>query len=132
MSERTYKGRREFRPGRGAVVIVVFITALFAAVTLVSFRARGWDWVSVGMALATVFVGLGAVVESVVLRIRLTDDALIVTDLRGRRRYDIATIEGIEEAKGCPPALRLKDGRWVKLPSVGSNLGNSVRAWLKR
>jgi hypothetical protein len=27
--------------------------------------------------------------------------------------------------------LRLKGGRWVKLPSVGGNLGNSVRAWLK-
>jgi hypothetical protein len=56
---------------------------------------------------------------------------MVVRDLRGRRRYPIADIEGIEEAKGVAPALRLKGGRWVKLPSVGGNLGNSVRAWLK-
>ena len=38
-------------------------------------RQRGWHWVSVGLACATVF-GLGAIVESLVLRVRLTDDAL--------------------------------------------------------
>lgn len=48
-------------------------------------------------------LGLGSIIESLVLRIELTDDALIATDLRGRRRYDIALIDRIEEAKGCPP-----------------------------
>jgi hypothetical protein len=84
------------------------------------------------MTAATLIIGPGSIIESLVLRIELTDEALIATDLRGRRRYDIATIGGIEEAKGCPPALLLKDGSFVKLPSVGDNVGNSVRSWLKQ
>jgi len=127
-----YNGRREFRAGPGRVVAMVLATALFAGVTFILYRTGGWGWLSVAMAGVTVFAGLGAILESLLLRIQLTEDALIVTDLRGRRRYEIASIEGIEEARGVPPALRLKDGRWVKLPSVGSNVGNSVRAWLKR
>ena len=77
-------------------------------------------------------LGLGSIVESLVLRIELTDDAMLVTDLRGHKRYSIEDIDRIGEAKGGPPALLLKGGRWVKLPSVGSDLGNSVRRWLKQ
>ena len=106
-------------------------TALFGAVAVVSYRTGGWTWVSMFLAAATVIVGVGGIIETLILRIELTDDAMLVTDLRGRRRYAIADIERIEEAKGVPPALRFKDGRGVKLPSVGGNLGNSVRAWLK-
>jgi hypothetical protein len=35
-------------------------------------------------------------------------------------------------AKGSPPAILLKQGRWVKLPSVGRSVGNSMRAWLRQ
>jgi hypothetical protein len=70
-------------------------------------------------------------VESLVLRVRLTDDALLVTDLRGRRCYPLTEIAKMEEAKGSPTAILLVDGRWVKLPSVGNSLGNSIRAWIK-
>ena len=113
-------------------VIYVACTALFAAGALVTYREGGWTWVSIGLAAATVGLGLGSILESVILKIELTDDAMVVTDLRGRRRYEIAAIERIHEAKGVTPVLALKDGSSVKLPSVGSDLGNSVRAWLKR
>ena len=110
---------------------MVGCTALFATGAVMTYRARGWTWVSIFLAAATVVFGFGSIIETLVLRIELTDDAMIVTELRGRRRYAMADIERIEEAKGVPPALLLKDGRWVKLPSVGDNLGNAVRAWLK-
>jgi hypothetical protein len=112
-------------------LIFVGVTALFALGAYMTYRARGWTWVSVGLTGAAAILGIGSIIESLILRIELTDDAMIVTDLRGRRRYAITEIEGIEEAKGVPPALRLTGGKWVKLPSVGSNLGNSVRAWLR-
>ena len=114
------------------VFVFVFLTLVFAAGALFTYRQQGWGWVSIGMAFTTVFIGLGSILESLVLRIELTDDALIVTDLRGRRRYELADIEHIEEAKASPPAIRLKSGQWVKLPSVGSSVGNSVRAWLEQ
>jgi PH (Pleckstrin Homology) domain-containing protein len=103
---------------------------LFVAGATMTYRERGWNWVSVVLACMTV-VGVGGIIESLVLRVRLTDDALLVTDLRGRRRYDVTDIAGVHEAKGVPTAIQLADGRWVKLPSVGSSLGNSIRAWLK-
>jgi hypothetical protein len=126
-----YKGRRVFRNGPGWVVLYVALTGLFAAGALFTYRQNGWTWVSIGMTAATVILGPGSIIESLVLRIELTDDALVATDLRGSKRYDIAAIAGIEEAKGCPPALLFKDGSFVKLPSVGHSVGNSVRSWLK-
>ena len=121
-----------FRNGPGVVMLFVGITGLFAAGAFVTHRQNGWTWVSIGMTGATVIFGLGSIIESLILRIELTDDALIATDLTGSKRYNIAAIDRIEEAKGCPPALLLKDGKWVKLPSVGNNVGNSVRSWLKQ
>jgi hypothetical protein len=126
-----YKGRREFRAGVAITLLNIAATALFIAVAIVTYRVRGWNWVTIGMAGAVV-VGILGIFESLVVRIQLTDDTMIVTDLRGRRRYPVTEIERIEEAKGVPAALLLKEGRWVKLPSVGNSLGNSVRAWLKR
>ncbi len=125
-----YRGRRDFRAGRAIVIISVLVALLFATGTVMTYRLRGWNWVSIGLACATV-AGLGGIVESLVLRVRLTDDALLVTDLRGRRRYPLAEITKVEEAKGVPTAILLTDGRWVKLPGVGNSLGNSIRAWLK-
>ena len=120
-----------FRNGPGWVVFYLGLTGLFAAGAFFTYRESGWTWVSIGLGVATVILGLGSIIESLVLRIELTDEALIATDLRGRRRYDIAAIERIEEAKGCPPSLLLKDGTWARLPSVGDGVGNSVRSWLK-
>ncbi len=113
------------------LLLLVGLTALFAAGAFAIWRASGWNWMAVFLAGAALILGMGGIAETLLLRIELTDDAIVITDLRGRRRYAIADIERIEEAKGVPPAIRLKDGRWVKLPSLAANLGNSVRAWLK-
>jgi len=77
-------------------------------------------------------LSLGAILESFVLRVRLTDEALVVTDLRGRRSYPVKAIDGVYEAKGVPTTLILSGGRKVNLPLVGNDLGNSIRAWLKQ
>lgn len=112
------------------MIITVVCTVIFAAVATVLVQTRGWSWVTIASVLM-VIVGVAGIIERFVVRIQLTDDALIATDLRGTRRYEKAAIERIEEAKGGPPAIRLKDGKWAELPSVESSLGNSVRAWLK-
>jgi hypothetical protein len=127
-----YQGRRVFRAGLWMVLLLVGVTLLFAGMAFAAWRTGGWTWVSLFLAAAAVILGLGGILETLLLRIELTDDAMLVTDLRGRRRYAMADIERIEEAKGVPPALLLRDGRWVKLPSVAASLGNSVRAWLRQ
>ena len=125
-----YQGRRVFRAGPVAILVCVLLTMLFATGAVMTYRERGWSWVSVGLACVTV-LSVAGIVEAVVLRVQLTDEALLVTDLRGRRAYPVADIAGVEEAKGVPTTLVLSDGRGVKLPPVGSSLGNSIRAWLK-
>lgn len=55
------------------VFVMLIVTALFAVVAVVVYRSAGWGWLSVGMALATV-VGLGGIIESLVLRILLRDN----------------------------------------------------------
>lgn len=117
--------------GPGMSLLFVGLTALFALGAWMTHRTDGWGWVSIGLACATVVFGFGSIVESLVLRIELADDAMVVTELTGRKRYLKADIDSVQEAKGVSPTLLLKDGRWVKLPAVGSSLGNSVRAWLK-
>jgi hypothetical protein len=126
-----YKGRRVFKRGPGMLLVFVALTGLFALGAWMTYRDRGWHWVSIGMAGATVVLGLGSIIETLVLRIELTDDAMLVTDLTGRKRYAKSDIDRVAEAKGTPPVLVLKNGKWVKLPSVGSDLGNSVRSWKK-
>jgi len=110
---------------------MVALTLGFAAGALFTYRTAGWTWVSVGLALATLGLGVGSVIESLVLRIELTDDAIVVTRLTGKERFPRESIQRVEEAKGVPPALLLRSGQWVKLPPVGSYLGNSIRSWLK-
>lgn len=112
------------------MLVVVLSTLLTAGGTVMTYRDRGWNWVSVGLACATL-LGLAGILETLVLRIKLGDKELVVTDLRGRRSYPVTEIAGVEEAKGVSATLLLADGRYVTLPSVGSSLGNSIRAWLK-
>ena len=114
------------------VLLLVGVTALFAAGAFMTWRERGWNWVSISLGAITVIFGLGGIVESLILRIELTDDAMIVTGLKGKRRYEIGAIERIHEARGVAPVLQLRDGTIVRLPSVGSDLGNSVRSWLRQ
>jgi hypothetical protein len=126
-----YRGRRVFRAGRAVVILTVLVTGLFALGAVVTYGAGGWNWVSVALACMTVF-SVGGIAESLILTVRLTEDALVVTDLLGRRSYRLTDIAGVHEAKGVSPVMLLADGRRVKLPDVGDNIGNSIRSWLKQ
>lgn len=114
------------------VALFVCLTALFAAGAVFTYLDHGWNWVSLGLGGVAVVLGLGSILKSFLLRVELTDESLVVTDLSGVRRYRVDDIERIDEAKGVPPVVLLKNGKWVKLPSVAADVGNSVRAWLKR
>ena len=67
------------------VGIMIALTLGFAAGAIFTYRTAGWTWVSVGFALATLVLGVGSVIESLVQRIELTDDAVVVTRLTGER-----------------------------------------------
>jgi hypothetical protein len=125
-----YQGRRVFRTSPGYMVIFVWAELMFLSGAVFTYRTGGWGWTSIGLTALSV-LGLGGVLEGVVRRIVLADDALYVTDLWGRHRYSKSEIVRVEEAKGVPTTIRLTDGRVVPLPDLGHLLGNSLRAWLK-
>jgi hypothetical protein len=125
-----YQGRREFRYGRGIVLLSVAAAILFIGLAVWTYRTAGWTWMSLG-AFGLAALGIAGVAEILVTRIELTDDALVITGLRGTRHYARTGIKRVEEARGVSPAVLLEDGRWVQLPPVGSSIGNSIRAWLK-
>ncbi len=60
-----YLGRREFRAGRAMVIVSMFVALLFATGAVMTYRLRGWNWVSIGLACANV-AGVGGIVESLV------------------------------------------------------------------
>ena len=126
----SYHGRRVFKRGWLVLPAVCVATALFGAAAVVTFKLRGWNWVSIGMAGAVV-LGFVGIIETLVERVVLEDDALAVRRLWGTKRYPISEIDRVEEAKGVDPAVRLTNGRWVKLPDVVPYFGNSARAWLR-
>ena len=126
-----YGGRRVFRVPRLAIGILVAAIALFVtgAVTMyLHGKSPLTTWGLAGMAV----LGVVGLVDWLMTRVELLDDAIVVRTLWSRRRYPRAEIEGVEEAKGVEAALRLTGGRFAKMPdSIGGGFGNSVRAWLK-
>lgn len=129
-TSRAYGGQRVFKPVRWFLIAVILSEVLMVTGAIMTYRSGGWTFTSIGLAFMSV-IGLGGVIETLVRRIELTDDELVVTDLFSRKRYARSEIARIEELKGVDPGLHLRDGRFAKLPSLGVPLGNSIRAWLR-
>jgi hypothetical protein len=125
-----YRGRREFRYGLVIVFVSIASAILFIGLAVWTYRTYGWTWMSLG-AFGLAALGIAGVAEILVTRVELTGDALVITGLRGTRRYARTGIKRVEEARGVSPAVLLEDGRWVQLPPVGTRIGNTRRAWLK-
>jgi hypothetical protein len=125
-----YRGQRLFRTAPWILVAVSVSEALFLIGACYTYLSGGWSLTSVVLT-AMAVLGAGGVAEALVRRILLEEDALYVTDLLARRRYARHDIVRVEVAKGCPVALQLADGRWARLPDLGRNVANSIRAWLR-
>jgi hypothetical protein len=57
-----YRGRREFRAGVALRLMTIGATALFTAVAVIAYRARGWSWITIGLAVAVV-VGVAGMLK---------------------------------------------------------------------
>ena len=86
--------------------ISVLVAMVFATGAAMTYRLQGWNWVSLGLAGMTV-LSLAGILEALIVRVQLTDEALLMTDLRGRRSYPLKDITGVGEGKGVPTAIFL-------------------------
>lgn len=127
MSDRA--GSRVFKSPRWYVALVSVAALLFATGAWYTYSSRGlhlWTLGTVAMAI----VGIVAVIEVIVDRVVLTDNALHVIRIWSRRRYDRSQIVSVTQMKGTPVSLKLTDGSWAHLPSVAVH-PNTIRAWLR-
>jgi hypothetical protein len=122
------------RPVRWFKVVVILAASLFLAGFLTTVRLQGLSTTALTFAGLSIF-GAGCVLEAFTLRVALGAEALRVSRLGRSRTYPRSQIRAVTWAKGCPVAIQLADGRWVKLPAVGSSsqgVVNTIRAWWKR
>jgi hypothetical protein len=112
--------------GIGASACIAFgLYAHFAGLSL---------WWQLFYALAAP-AAVAALVESLLLRVELRRNALVIRGALRRREFQKSSLTEVSWAKGCPVAVKSRDGEWMRLPevSVGSqSMANSVRAWLRQ
>ena len=101
-----YGGRRTFRIAPLAIGVLGGALALFSAGCTFMYFHDPSSWTFRGLAS---FAALSAValLDWVVTRVELEDDAIVVRTLWSRRRYARSEIEGVAEEKGVPPGLKL-------------------------
>jgi len=87
-------------------------------------------------------VGLGVIAlltlvgfaDGLMTRVELNDEGLTRVARFRRRFIPRAQIDSVTWEAGAGVAIRLTDGRWLRLPDVGNSQAraNSIRAWIKR
>ena len=98
MSE--YKGRRLFRSSPAYVVIVTVAALLFVSGGWFWYSTRGWTLMTLAFAVMSV-IGVLGVIEAIVDRVILTDDALRIIRIWSRRTYPKSQIAGVTSEKGA-------------------------------
>jgi hypothetical protein len=109
--------------------MVSVAAVLFTIGAWYTYSSRGLHLWTLGT-VALAIIGIVAVIEVVVDRVVLTDNALHVIRIWSRRRYDKSQILSVTQMKGTPVSLKLADGSWAHLPSVAVH-PNTIRAWLR-
>jgi hypothetical protein len=122
-------GGRVFRSPRWYVMLVGVAAVLFAVGAWYTYSSRGLHLWTLG-AVAMAIVGVVAVIEVIVDRVVLTDNAVHIIRIWSRRRYEKSQIVSVTQMKGTPVSLKLADGSWAHLPSVAVH-PNTIRAWLR-
>ena len=128
-----YRGQTQFRPPTWQLIAVILVDVGASAGAVLYWNAFGIDWVFGGLVLVAVVAGAG------IFEVLTTGVALGESEMQVRQRGRFQTIaradiQTVTWESGCPVALLLQNGDWVKLPEVGRNtqaLANSVRAWVK-
>ena len=105
----------EYRPTRSLRVVVAVCLLLFGAffareVLVDDTRA----WVAAALGLCTL-IGIAAVLETLVAKVTIGDDAVVVRDLFRSRAFTWEQIESVK-LEGGSTALRMRSGKWEPLP----------------
>ena len=125
--------RTEFKYGSIAPISCVAFSLFTAWGAYFQFTSSNEKWVSIGLASFSIF-GVLTLVEVISSRLKLTPDEIQITQWFKTKRIPVKKISDVSWEKGCGVTLKMKDGNWEKIPSLGKNsqgLTNSIRACIK-
>jgi hypothetical protein len=83
---------------------------------------------------AFALLGILGFADSFATSVALSDSELIVRTNFRRQAIPRTSIVEATWARGAPAMVRLTDGRWLSLPSVGGgnqSIAMALRAWIK-
>jgi hypothetical protein len=113
--------------------IATFVgTAIPVVGFIYSVNEDGWSLISASLFGIGVF-GTVAVIDVLVSRIVLDDARIEIKGLFRRRSIPRTEISSVTWEKGTCVAMRLKDGKVVKIPNTGHNIqgqATTLRAWV--
>jgi hypothetical protein len=95
-------------------------------------RRPGESIATIGFAVL-VLLFVAGLAEALSNRIVLEHDRLDVRNRFKRKVVLASDVTRVVAEKGVPIALQLRDGRWYKIPSLGTGpQPNTLRAWVRR
>ncbi|HOF08394.1 MAG TPA: hypothetical protein PLV33_00210 [Opitutaceae bacterium] len=120
----------EFRPPKW--IAVIFFAGAIGAAAVAYFYSTSISlvWFYSGFAVLCLAAAIGSLRTRVVLRADRLD---LVAEFR-HRTVQKEDIESVSWAKGCPACVKTKDGKVLKLPSIGfspQSLCHAINAWKK-
>jgi hypothetical protein len=123
------------KPGVRALCVVIYVAGVVLLAIHLPFGVpdghRVWVVPLYGI------VGAFWLADAFTRRIVLGSDSIRIVSISDFQSRTLSRVEvdSVTWEKGCGASIKLRDGKWVRLPNVGRDLQgltNTIRAWLKR
>ena len=120
-----------FRTERWVTVLCMGFTLLCLCIGIFFYRDNGFDvWTLCYIVLF--ILGIAATADCFISKAILSEDSLTIIALQGRVSYPREDIESMVAEKGCPIALKMQDGSWVKLTMGSATIKTTpLRNWIR-
>ena len=120
-----------FKTERWLTTICLVFTLFCLAMSIYFYHDNGFDFWTICYIILFI-LGIAGAADCFISKIVLSEDSLTIIALQGRASYPRADIESMIAEKGCPIALKMQDGRLVKLTMGSASVRTtSLRKWLR-
>jgi hypothetical protein len=134
MGEPVLSPSRKFTSARWMQVVCLTGALLCSAAAYALYLKEAWSSLTVFAAIL-VPLSIAGFIDSLVARVELHDEKLVVVANFRRREYPRSMFVRATHGKGVPVSLEYTSGGWLRLPSFvpgGTGMVNTLRAWLRR
>ena len=120
-----------FRTETWVTVLCLGFTLLCLGMGIFFYHDNGFDFWTICYTILFL-LGIAGTADCFISKAILSEDSLTIIALQGRISYPREDIESMVAEKGCPIALKMQDGSWVKLTMGSASIKTtSLRKWLR-